>query len=90
MVRTLVEGRTVASIAVWETWATEGLRAEEKRGGETELLEQCASACGTALPHVWDREFPGTPSVGAAAGSSVRGCLAGWRNRLLAQMSAPT
>jgi hypothetical protein len=62
-------------------WTTRGPRAEEKRSVETSLLEQCASAWGAMVLHVFDRGFAGAPWLEALACARVR-FVVRWPRRL--------
>lgn len=59
-------------LAKMRWWTTRGERAEEKRVVENSLLEQCASAWGAIVLHVFDRGFAGRPWLEALARAGVR------------------
>lgn len=60
------------TLAAMRWWSNRGEQAEERRGVERSLLEQCAFAWGKAVLHVFDRGFAGAAWLEALAQAQVR------------------
>ena len=60
------------TLAKMRWWTTRGARAEEKRAVEEALLEQCASAWGKMVLHVFDRGFAGAPWLASLSRTEAR------------------
>lgn len=60
------------TLAKMRWWTSRGPRSEEKRDVEEALLEQCASAWGEMVLHVFDRGFAGAPWLERLARTGVR------------------
>lgn len=77
----LLMGRTgPPTVARMRWWTTRGARAEEKRAVEEALLQECATAWGRSVLHVFDRGFAGLPWLEALSRAQVRFVLR-WQGR---------
>jgi hypothetical protein len=60
------------TLAHMEWWTTRGAHATTQREVNQVLLTRCAAAWGTAVRHLWDRGYAGSPWVQAAITAQVR------------------
>jgi hypothetical protein len=78
----LLFGRSGAGVMVaMEWWTTRGKLTREKRSVEQDLLARLAATFGTAVVHIWDRGFAGTPWLLTAFDYQVRFVMR-WPKRL--------